>query len=293
MKFFNYFFVCICGFFLMSCQTTEQEKLERLLNQWNGKEIIFPKRTIFTVYAQDTIDFKIPDKGYKIVHYLDSAGCTTCKLNLDRWRSFIDCMDSVTQNSVPVLFFIHAKQKREVKIALKENHFDYPVCMDMENELYKLNKFPTHPLLQTFLLDGENKVVAMGNPLKSPHVKELFVNLITGKTSRMEMKRSKTTAKLSQTVVNMGTFYWEDRQDAIVKLLNTGEQLLTIHDILTSCGCTVVDYEKRPVKQGQESEIKISFKADNPGYFNKTVVVYCNTEQSPLVIRVTGKAVLK
>ena len=293
MKSFNYLFIFICGIVLMSCRINEQEKLEHLLNQWNGKEIIFPENPIFTVYGQDTIGLNIPNDGYKIVHYLDSTGCTTCKLDLERWQSFIVYMDSVTQHSVPCLFFIHAKQKREVKIALKESHFDYPVCLDLENELYKLNKFPSHPLLQTFLLDGNNKVVAMGDPVKNPHVKELFVNLIKGKTNRTEMKHTKTTVQLNQTVVNMGTFYWEEKQDTVVELINIGDNLLAIHDVLTSCGCTVADYDKIPIRKGEKLDVKISYKAEHPERFNKTIAIYCNVEQSPLIVRIKGEAQIK
>lgn len=34
---------------LSSCQMTETERLEHLLQEWNGKEIVFPKNPSFTV----------------------------------------------------------------------------------------------------------------------------------------------------------------------------------------------------------------------------------------------------
>ena len=160
----------------------------------------------------------------------------------------------------------------------------------MKNELYKLNQFPAHPLLQTFLLDGNNKVVAMGDSVKNPHVKELYVNLIKGKTNRVEMKRTETTAKLSQTVIDMGTFYWEEKQDTVVEMINTGDNLLAVHDVLTSCGCTVADYDKKPVWKGEKLNVKISYKAEHPERFNKTIAIYCNVEQSPLIVRIKGEA---
>jgi hypothetical protein len=69
---------------LSSCQQTEAERLEQLLQKWYEKEITFPDNPSFTVYGEKESDFTIPKEGYKLVHYVDSVGCTSCKLNLER-----------------------------------------------------------------------------------------------------------------------------------------------------------------------------------------------------------------
>lgn len=275
---------------LSSCQKTEAERLEQLLQKWYEKEITFPKNPSFTVYGEKESDFTIPVGGYKLVHYVDSVGCTSCKLNLDKWKEYIAYLDSVTGHTVPCLFFIHAIQKREVKIALKNSRFSHPVCLDVENEFYRLNEFPMHPMLQTFLLDKDNRIVGMGDPVKNPRVKELYLNLISGKRGKQEMEQTRTVAKLSHQEVDFGTFPWEMKQDTVVTLTNTGEKLLVIHDIATSCGCTVANYDKQPARPGESLSIKVSFKADRPEYFNKNIIIYCNTEESPLELRVRGQA---
>lgn len=290
MKNLIYIFSCASLLLFQSCRPSEQERMERLLNQWHGKEIQFPSVPKFTVYGEDTVEMGISSENYKIVHYLDSTGCTTCKMDLDRWKTFIGYMDSVSQSSVSCLIYIHATRKREVKIALKEGRFDYPVCLDTSNEFNRLNGLPLNPVFQTLLLDKDNKVVAMGDPVKNPRVKELYLNIISGKETHAEMKESRTTAKLSHATIDLGTFFWEEQQDTTVTLQNTGKLPLVIHDIATSCGCTVADYDKRPASPGQGIQIRISYNAEHPERFNKTVVVYCNAERSPLVLRVIGDA---
>lgn len=275
---------------LASCQVKETERLERVLQEWNGKEIVFPKNPLFTAYGEKKVDFTIPASGYKLVHYVDSVGCTSCKLNLDKWQEYIAYLDSVTGHTVPCLFFIHATQKREVKIALKESRFEHPVCLDVENSFYRLNKFPMHPMLQTFLLDKNNRIVGMGDPVKNPRVKELYLNLINGKRGKQEMEQTRTTAKLSHQEVDFGTFSWEMKRDTVVTLTNTGTQPLVIHDIATSCGCTVADYDRHPARSGESLNITVSFKADRPEYFNKNIIIHCNTEESPYVLWVKGHA---
>lgn len=269
---------------------TENERLEVLLQQWNGKEIFFPKNLSFMEYGEKRVDFDISKGKYKIVHYVDSAGCTSCKLNLKQWDEFIFYMDSVTGHNVPCLFYIHTKQKRELKIALKENGFDYPVCLDMENEFYRLNKFPMTPLLQTFLLDENNRIVGMGDPVRNPHIKELYLNLISGKRRKQEMEQARTIVELSSKEIDFGTFLWEEKQDTVVRLINTGDKPLVVYNIATSCGCTVVDYSKQPARPGESLNLKVSFEAERPEYFRKNIVVHCNADNSPLVFWITGHA---
>ncbi len=290
MKTYKYTFVFLMLLLLISCKQTENENLKKLLSEWTGKEILFPDNPSFTIYGEQKSDFKIPTNGYKVVHYLDSTGCISCKLNLNKWKEYIEYMDSVTNGTVPCIFFFHAKEKREVKISLKEQSFNYPICMDTANEFYQLNRFPMYPILQTFLLDKNNCIVAMGDPVTNPKIKELYLNLINGKQSKQELEQTKTTATVSTSIIHFNSFFWEEKQDTTITLINTGNKPLVIHDIATSCGCTVADYDKRPAMPGKSIEVKITFKADYPEQFNKTIGIYCNTSESPYVIRVKGKA---
>ena len=290
MKTYSYTLALLMLILLPSCKQTQSEKLEKLLREWTGKEIVFPNNPSFTIYGEQESDFKIPNDGYKVVHYLDSIGCISCKLNLEKWKEYIAYMDSATNGTVPCVFFFHAKEKREVKISLKEDNFDYPVCMDTANEFYQLNRFPMYPILQTFLLDKDNRIVAMGDPVTNPKIKELYLNLINGKQSKQELEATQTTAEISTSTIRFGSFHGEEKQDIVVTLRNTGKKLLVIHDIVTSCGCTVADYDKRPVMPGKSVDVKISFKADHPEHFNKTVGIYCNTTESPFVVKVMGQA---
>ena len=145
-------------------------------------------------------------------------------------------------------------------------------------------------MLQTFLLDKDNRIVAMGDPVTNPKIKELYLNIINGKRNKQELEQTRTEAEISTSAIDFGFFHWEERKDTVVTLVNKGQKPLVIHDIVTSCGCTVADYDKRPARPGESVKVKISFKADHPERFNKTVGIYCNTEKSPYVVRVMGEA---
>ena len=279
----------MCVWMLASCQESREEAMLRLVNEWNGKEIKFPSRSVFTIQGKDTVDFEFKDADYKVVTYIDSVGCTSCKLQLHHWKQLVAEVDSLTGGSVPFLFYFHPKDMKELRYLTRRDKFTYPVCFDEQDELNRLNRFPSDMTFQTFLLDKENKVVAIGNPILNPKVRELYMGLITGTRSA---KPSGQTTELSvnQTVMDFGSFPKDEKQERSFVLTNTGKGLLVVHDVTTSCGCTKVEYSKQPVRPGETLELKVIYEAEDTGYFSKTVTVYCNVENSPLRLKVRGSA---
>ncbi len=142
---------------LFSCQgNNKKAEITEIVKAWQGKEIVFPADQVFTKHGKDTIDYVIPASNHKIIMYVDSMGCTDCKLQLHKWKTFISELDSLTGGTVPVLFFFHPKDKREISYLLKRDGIDIPVCIDEENKINAVNRFPEHQAFQCFLLDREN-----------------------------------------------------------------------------------------------------------------------------------------
>ena len=73
-------------------------------------------------------------------------------------------------------------------------------------------------------------------------------------------------------------------------LTNTGNNLLVIQDIITSCGCTKVEYSKEPVRPGGTLKVKVIYEAEQAEHFNKTAMVFCNSKSSPIRLVVKGSA---
>ena len=280
--------LCVC-LLAASCEESEKERLSRLVKEWEGKEILFPAHSIFTIQGKDTVDFDFKDAEYKVVTYIDSVGCTDCKLQLPRWKELMVEVDSLTGGSVPFLFYFHPKDLRELRFLTRRDAFAFPVCFDEKDEFNHLNHFPSEMMFQTFLLDKENKVIALGNPVLSPKVKELYLNLIKG-TGESTSSERQTIVSINSTVVDFGRFPKEEKQERSFILTNTGKGLLVIQDIVTSCGCTMVEYSKEPVRPGGTLEVKVIYEAEQAEHFDKTVTVYCNAEDSPLRLTVKGSA---
>ena len=59
---------------------------------------------------------------------------------------------------------------------------------------------------------------------------------------------------------------------------NVGEEPLVINQAIASCGCTVPEYTKTPVKHGEKGEIKVTYNGTGkfPGHFKKSITVRTN-----------------
>lgn len=288
-KYIYLFFIILI---LASCEESEKEKIARLINEWSRKDISYPDNLVFSVLEKDTIDYSLPHSNYTIVSYVDSIGCMSCKLQLDEWKEFIEELDSLCTEKIPILMFMHPTNKKAMTTILRKHNFSYPVCIDMDDRMNKLNRFPDDMAFQTFLLDKDSKVIAIGNPVHNPKVKELYLNIILGdKAPKQSDPKNRTKITMNTPQTDLRKFNWKEEQTVHFTLNNVGEKPLIIDQVNTSCGCTTVDYSKEPVRPGNSLDIQVKYKADTPGYFNKTITVYCNAELSPVKFSITGDAI--
>ena len=290
MKTLNLIILIILPIFF-SCKNEQKEKekyIAQLVNEWQGKQIVFPDNLISTRYLTDTTDFRIPQSEYKVLVYVDSIGCTSCKLQLHKWKELIEYTDSVAKEEVPFLFFFHSKDYKEIRYLLKRDGFDRPVCIDMDDRLNKLNKFPADMTFQTFLLDKNNKVAALGNPVHNTAVKDLYLKQITGKESPTK-NMLKTTAEATQTEIDFGTFNKSEIKQANIEIKNTGDNPLVIVDVSTTCGCTAATYDKRPAKPGESLRVGIKITPKDTGFFDEVVTIkYNSMNNQPVKERIKG-----
>jgi len=275
-----YFLLVSIPLIHFSCKKDEKKaEVEKIIAEWTGKTIQFPEDISCTSLGKDTIcpDIKTP---YKILLYTDSIGCTSCKLQMHIWSTLIEETADSMPGKVSFHFYFHPKNERELQFLFKRDGFNYPVYMDRENKIDRANNFPSDATYQCFLLDN-NKVLMIGNPTLNPKIWELYKQAITGEKSVSENLPS-TTVEIEQTEIELQNLKAGEPTMAIFTLKNTGEKPLLVKDISASCGCTVPEWEKKPIKPGEKTEIKIKVTPDNSGYFRKTVTVFCNTKEGSI-----------
>ena len=101
--------------------------------------------------------------------------------------------------------------------------------------------------------------------------------------------------KFEKTSHDFGTFPESEKVTCTFKFTNTGDNLLVIHQAIASCGCTVPQYSKEPIKPGENGEIVVTYNGAGkfPGHFKKSITIRTNAKQEIVRLYVEGDMVGK
>lgn len=265
-------FICLL-FFAMSCQKNDRAKVESLVKEWNNKEIRFPDNPVFTRFVTDTVPYRIPKTDYKVVVFVDSVGCISCKLQLPKWKEFMHEVDSLSDGNVPFVFFFQTKDVRELRYILRRDNFSHPVCIDTEDSFYRLNRFPGEMMFQAFLVDSENRVKVIGNPIHNLPVKDLYFKEITGIEA---VSMPVTTIQADSAEYHYGVVRENMTVSRKIILKNTGNEVFRIKGTTTSCDCMTAEYDWDEIPPGGKAAMTVKYKAEEPGDFWRTITIYGN-----------------
>jgi hypothetical protein len=97
----------------------------------------------------------------------------------------------------------------------------------------------------------------------------------------------------AKTVHDYGTIYQNDDGTCQFEFTNTGKEPLILSRPKSSCGCTVPTWPKQPILPGKSEAIKVTYSTKRVGPINKTVTIYSNASNSPVVLRIKGKVLNK
>ena len=273
-------------FLLAACRENKKDQFARLVQEWQGKEIVFPQDMAFTRFVTEQVEYRIPDAEYKVLIYVDSTGCTSCKLQLPKWKELIAHVDSATNGSIPFIFVFQSKDDRELRYILKRDNFDRPVCIDRGDGFDKLNKFPQEITFQTFLLDKDNKVKVIGNPVHNLAVRDLYLKQITG--MQYQEALPKTTLETDKAEYDLGTVKEGTTKKQTVTVRNTGTNVFKLKGFTTSCDCTEATCDWKELQPGESGTVTVSYEAEQPGDFYRTVEIYGNIPNNSLMVSFIG-----
>lgn len=172
MKFYLLIFIYI----ILSCTSCQNQNIKQKVHQWINKEIILPEKLSYNTHV-DSIWNNLLHHEYKILTIIDTNTCTECHLRLYEWKKLIQEIDSITNNTT-FLLVVHSKDYTLLDIIKEKNKFTYPIFYDYENKVAQINKFPKDPRFQTFLLDKNNHVILVGNPVGNRALWNLYKQII-------------------------------------------------------------------------------------------------------------------
>lgn len=275
-------------FSAVSCENKARTEVEAIVKKWIGKEIRFPDHYQTQYLGRDTVFHEVFDRGYKIFLYVDSVGCTSCRLGLFNWYQRIQEADTLAPGRIGFVFFMQPKKSelKELEYLTKRDNFRYPIFIDPENNIGRLNDFESDPRFQCFLLDRENQIVAIGNPKENPLVWDLYKEIVTGE--KADVPQSKTIIEIDRQDVEVADMKLNETSEVVFTMTNMGNMPLVVYHVESSCGCTVPQWDRKPVSPGGNVEIKVLVTPDVKGFFNKSIDIYANTDPQRIKCNIHG-----
>ena len=114
-------------------------------------------------------------------------------------------------------------------------------------------------------------------------VATIFIAFIT-LTSMMQVGEFKFETESH----DFGTIAFNKPASYEFSFTNAGKSPIIISEVAPSCGCSVADFSKTPVKPGETGKIKVTYNAAAKGPFTKSFIVKSNTKTPVKTLTIKG-----
>ena len=242
-----------------------------------GREITLPEGLQARI-LDATVDFE-PGADFTVLCYIDSAGCTPCRMKLPVWNEVINSFKAIPGRDVSFVMILQSPDTTETGYTLRRDNFMHPVAMDRAGSFAAVNSLPADEATHTLLLDADGRVAAIGNPAINPKIRELYRRIISGS----DEAPPKTDKPLCQNpVAAVGAVGAGDTVTKRFALYNPETSPLTLQELVGSCDCTVATASSDTIPAGGSAMITVSIAADTLlGPFLHWVDIYYNERDCP------------
>ncbi|MDE6239318.1 MAG: DUF1573 domain-containing protein [Muribaculaceae bacterium] len=273
--------IVILAVALISGCRSENATHANIISEWIGREIMMPNSLVYLI-KDDTINFDLNRADFKIVNFIDSTGCTTCRMKLDQWNELISEFKALNDIDIEVLSIVNTKNIKGLMAKLGYYHFLSPIVIDTDNTFYLANNLPSNTEHHCFLLDSKNRVVAIGNPVLNPKIKDIYLQHMTADKDDQSCNEIYVHPAKALGVVQNGqsvtkSFY----------LNSVDSAQYTLQAIVPSCEC--IDVTVEPQNELGILKVDVTFSAYNEkGSFTRYVDIFFNEKDCPERLIVYG-----
>lgn len=163
---------------LLACNDTSRNRVAETLKMMQGRKVAIPIDSFVCYEGLCEVQYdkvKLPE--YKLVVYVDSNSCTSCTLsNMHVWDGYVKLAAEHEGEFSPVFIFAPAKDMiKNTKLKILAENFRHPIFIDTACVFSRLNpNLPTEEEFHVFLLDGNDSVLVVGDPVKNKSVGEVL-----------------------------------------------------------------------------------------------------------------------
>lgn len=118
------------------------------------------------------------------------------------------------------------------------------------------------------------------------------VQIISAQTQAVQQQPAKTYS-WNETTHDFGKIVVNDPATVTFTVKNNGTAPLLMTAAKSSCGCTVAEYTKEPIKPGESGIVKATYNSARAGSFTKTVTVTFEGIASGELLTIKGEVIAK
>ena len=175
------FFTLLLGALLLSAcagkNNEQKKKLEEALRTFQETAITLPDN-LLPVHCDEEIspDRSLLNRKLKMVIYVNQEGCQDCKLHGLLPLTYMFMLENRHYENFGLVMILNTSDMESTDATLAELRFRHTVFYDLDGSFEFLNPhLPPNEMFHTFLLNEENKIILVGNPVNNAKLKKLYL----------------------------------------------------------------------------------------------------------------------
>lgn len=172
--------LCLIVIAFSSCHR-RNDKISKQLTGLYSNTIVIPFSDMDTLIVDTT--YLSNSINYQLLVYIDSSECTPCFASHHQEWEYVLMESRKYEPNLTLTIIIDSKNVSEdIKEKFLRSEFPKSIFIDKKGTFRKINPaFPESTIMHVLLLDKNNKVKLVGNPLKNKKIEELLYSKL-GKT---------------------------------------------------------------------------------------------------------------
>ena len=107
--------------------------------------------------------------------------------------------------------------------------------------------------------------------------------------SKMETLPDNASILFEKTEHDFGEIPEKIEARVVFNFENSSKHPLIVKEVKTSCGCAAPSWTEEPIAPSEKGEITVTYDAEYPGKFHKTITVFYNGKDSPQQLIIKGR----
>lgn len=184
MPYKNFAVITLIFFLSIGCKS-HIKKIENTIRKFQSHPITIHTTDYIVFCSDSTYNVQdIDEATLKYICYVDSTECSPCVLKKAfKWNDYI-CKFRKHNKKITFTYIISSKNSDDIITQARESGFCQTVFIDTSGVFSKQNPhIPKESMYHIFLLDENNRIILVGNPLTNKGIEKAFFKIAKIKLS--------------------------------------------------------------------------------------------------------------